>query len=320
MRAFLLCAGLSTRLGKVSAERPKPMLPVCGYPILAYGISNLVAHGVRDIVINTHHRADVIRDELGDGSRFGARIQYIHEEKLLGTGGGITHALHLLDPDNTDEPFISHNGKLIFDLDVTALVEQYRAARSQHGALGTLVVQRVPNAKDWGAVQVEYDDRGPRVTNILGDGNHMFCGVHITRPSVMRRLPDGECDSLRQGYIPWMHAGEFVGAYEHEGGYFAEHSTPERYLASNWALLGGQSLRNPPGPLTGVDPSAHVDSTATIVPPVRIAARATIAAGVTIGPYVVVGEGARVERDLERTIVWAGATATRDNSDPIVTG
>ncbi|HEY4176183.1 MAG TPA: NDP-sugar synthase [Kofleriaceae bacterium] len=311
MRAFMLCAGLSSRLGSLGAERPKPMLPVCGYPILAYGIANLVAHGVRDIVINTHHRADVIRDEIGDGSRFGARVQYIHEEKLLGTGGGIKHALALLDPDGKDEPFISHNGKLIFDLDVTALVAQYTHATAKHGSLGTLVVQKVPNAKDWGAVQVEYDAAGPRVTNILGDGNHMFCGVHVTRPSVMRRLPDGECDSLRQGYIPWMHAGERVAAYEHENGYFAEHSTPERYLASNWALLGGQKLRNPPGPVTGIDPDARIDSTATVVQPVRIAAHATIAPGVTVGPYVVVGEGARVEQNIERAIVWSDGTIVR---------
>ena len=87
MRAMLLCAGLSTRLGKLGTERPKPMLPVCGIPILAFGISNLVAHGIRDLVINTHHRGDVIRDELGDGRRFGARIQYIQEDVILGTGG-----------------------------------------------------------------------------------------------------------------------------------------------------------------------------------------------------------------------------------------
>ena len=57
MRAMLLCAGLSTRLGKLGAECPKPLLPVCGVPILHYGIANLVAHGIRDLVVNTHHRA-----------------------------------------------------------------------------------------------------------------------------------------------------------------------------------------------------------------------------------------------------------------------
>lgn len=292
------------------------MLPVCGIPILAYGISNLVAHGVRDIVINTHHRADIIRAEIGDGAKLGARIQYIHEEQVLGTGGGLKHALALLDPEGADEPFISHNGKLIFDLDITALVDAHRAAGD---VIGMMVVKRVPNAKEWGAVQVERDAAGPFITNILGEGEHMFCGVHVTRPSVMARLPDGVSDSIRQGYLPWLRAGERVGAFEHEGGYFAEHSTPERYLESNWALLRGEKLRHPPGPLSGIDPSARIDPSATIVEPVKICANAHVGAGVTVGPFAVVGERARVERSIERTVVWADAVVRPGENESIVT-
>src|SRR4051812_23050732 len=92
MRAMLLCAGLSTRLGKLGAECPKPLLPVCGIPILHYGIANLVAHGIKDLVINTHHRADLIEQAIGDGSALGARVRYSHEPQILGTGGGLKHA------------------------------------------------------------------------------------------------------------------------------------------------------------------------------------------------------------------------------------
>jgi NDP-sugar pyrophosphorylase family protein len=317
MRAMLLCAGLSTRLGKIGAECPKPMLPVCGIPILRYGIANLVAHGVRDLVINTHHRGDVIQRALGDGSALGARIQYSHEPKILGTGGALKQALPLLDPEGRDEPFFSVNGKLIFDLDFTALREAYdRAGRP----IGMMVVRRVPDAKSWGAVDVRVDDQGPHVVNVLGDGEHMFCGVHVTRPSVMARLPDGESDSIRQGYLPWMHAGERVAAYEHRDGYFAEHSTLERYVESSWALLSTDTLRNPPGPTRGIDPSAKIDPKATIVEPVRICANAVVGPH-KVGPFAVVGEGARVERDLERTVVWAGATANASNTgESIVVG
>ena len=313
MRAMLLCAGLSTRLGPLGAARPKPMLPVCGIPILAYGIANLVGHGITELVINTHHLGDVIQAEIGDGARFGARIRYIHEPQILGTGGGLKHALPLLDPDGRDEPFVSANGKLIFDVDFTALAAAYRAAGDP---LGMMVVRRVPDAKSWGAVMV----RDGNVVDILGDGEHMFCGIHVTRPSVMARLPDGESDSIRQGYLPWIRAGGRVAAYEHVDGYFAEHSTPERYLDSNWALLDGTPLRHPPGRTSGIDPTARVHSSARIIEPVKIGAAATIAAGVTVGPYAVVGDGARVERSLTRTIVWAGATADASNAgEPIVT-
>jgi NDP-sugar pyrophosphorylase family protein len=310
MRAMLLCAGLSTRLGKLGAECPKPMLPVCGIPILRYGIANLVAHGVRDLVINTHHRGDVIQAALGDGSALGARIQYSHEPRILGTGGGLKQALPLLDPDGTDEPFFSVNGKLIFDLDFTAVREAYDAAGRP---TGMMVVRRVPDAKSWGAVDVRVDDRGAHVVNVLGDGEHMFCGVHVTRPSVMARLPDGESDSIRQGYLPWMHAGERVAAYEHTDGYFAEHSTPERYLESSWALLRDTTLRHPPGPTRGIDPAAKVDPKATIVEPVRICAGAVVGPH-TVGPFAVIGEGARVERDISHAVVWAGATANAENA------
>ena len=315
MRAMLLCAGLSTRLGKLGGERPKPMLPVCGVPILAYGIANLVGHGIRDLVINLHHKGDLIREEIGDGRRFGARITYIDEPQILGTGGGLKHALHLLDPERTDEPFLSVNGKLIFDLDFTALVAAFRAA--PRDTLGMMVVRRVPDATSWGAVEVQPDGR---ITNILGDGEHMFCGVHITRPSVMARLPDGECDSIRQGYLPWLRGGERVLAYEHRDGYFAEHSTPERYLESNWALLGGTRLRHPPGPLTGIDPGVRIPDSTRIVEPVRIAAGAELAPGITVGPFAVVGSGARVLRSIERTVVWAGATADGPSPESIITG
>jgi len=315
MRAMLLCAGLSTRLGALGAERPKPMLPVCGIPILAYGIANLVAHGITELVINTHHRGEVIRDELGDGGRYGARIQYIHEAQLLGTGGGLKHALHLLDPGGRDEPFLSCNGKLIFDVDLTALAEAHRRAlAASPGLLGMMVVRRVPDALDWGAVDV----RDGRVRDILGTGDHMFCGVHVTRPSVVARLPEGDACMIRQGYLPWLRGGEAVAAFEHEDGYFCEHSTPERYLASNRALLGGAALRHPPGRLTGIDPTARIHPAAAIAEPVRIGAAAIIGPGAVIGPYAVVGDGAVVNAPIADAIVWAGARVDAPPAEPIV--
>lgn len=306
MKAMLLCAGLGTRLGKLGEARPKPMFPVCGRPILEYGIANLVGHGITELVINTHHLGEVIRAELGDGARLGARIQYVHEEVLLGTGGGLKNALSLLDPDGKDEPFLSLNGKLIFDVDLTALVAAHRAAGD---VLGMMVVRRDPDAVAWGAVQVAPDGAGPpRVTDILGQGQHMFCGVHVTRPSVVARLPAGEACMVRQGYLPWLRAGGRVVAWETPPVTFAEHSTPERYLASNWALLEGAPLRFPPGKLTGVDPTARVHPRAELVAPLYVGPGAVVEAGAKVGPLAVVGAGAHVEagRRLERAVLWAG--------------
>jgi NDP-sugar pyrophosphorylase family protein len=315
---MLLCAGYGTRLGAVSDECPKPMLPVCDVPIIRYGIAQLVAHGIRDIVVNLHHRGDVIESDLGDGSALGARIQYSREAEILGTGGGLKHGLALLDPNGDDQAFVSMNGKLIFDVDFTALLAHHR---DQPGAIGTMVVQRVPDAAQWGAVDVDGEPSRLRVRNILGAGHHMFCGVHVTRPSVVARLPDGEACMVRQGYLPWIASGATVAAFEHGAGYFAEHSTPARYLASNWALLDGVVLRNPPPSLSGVDPAASVAASATILPPIRIGPGAHIGQHATVGPYAVVGSGARIADGarVSRTVVWKGARVHGEVHDAIVT-
>jgi hypothetical protein len=67
-------------------------LPVCDRPILEYGIANLVAHDVTEIVFNLHHKGDVIRRAIRDGARLGARVQYVDEPVILGTGGGLKNA------------------------------------------------------------------------------------------------------------------------------------------------------------------------------------------------------------------------------------
>jgi mannose-1-phosphate guanylyltransferase len=311
---MLLCAGLSTRLGPLGAAIPKPLLPVCDIPIIRYGIALLTAHGIRDIVVNLHHRGELFRDELGDGSEFAARIQFVEEPVILGTGGGLKNALALLDPDGRDEPFLSMNGKLIFDLDLQALLSSIDPA-----AVGTLVVRKVPDARAWGAIQV---GAGGRVTDMLGDGAHMFCGVHVLRPSTVRRLPDGEACMIRQGYLPWLRAGELINAFDAGDVYFQEHSIPARYLQSSLDLLSGGRLRHPPAaPLRGVDQSAHVHPTARINHPVRIGAGSHIGEGAHIGPGAVVGAHAIVEPGtvLERAVVWPRTRVSGTVRDAIVT-
>ena len=318
-RAMLLCAGFGTRLGALSDARPKPLLPVCDRPILRYGLAMLARHGIVEIVINLHHRGDLIERELGDGRDLGVRIRYIREPELLGTGGGLKNALSLLDPEGDDAPFLSLNGKLIFDLDVPRLLDAFRSAGDM---LGMMVVRQTPDALSWGAVNVDETGAVPVVRDILGQGRHMFCGVHVTRPSVVRRLPAGEACMVRQGYLPWIHAGGTVAAYVADSdAYFAEHSTPQRYLQSNLDLLRGAWLSFSKGPRTGVHPSARVAADATLELPVLIAENAVIGAGAVVGPEAVVGVGAQVAAGVRvaRSVVWPGASLDRDAIDCIVT-
>jgi mannose-1-phosphate guanylyltransferase len=148
----------------------------------------------------------------------------------------------------------------------------------------------------------------------------MFTGIHVIEPALLDRLPAGVSDLIGDAYLPALRAGDRIGSMTMTG-YFAEHSTPESYLAGNLALLANPALlSHPPGPLVGVDPRAQVDASARIVPPVRLAAGAVVEAAAVVGPWAVVCDGGRVSAGAQvvRSVVWPGATAHGNVAGTIV--
>ncbi len=312
-RAMILAAGFGTRLGALSDERPKPLLPVADVPLIRYAVALLRGHGVRGIVVNLHHRGDLIMDELGDGRELGVHVVYSPEDTILGTGGGIRHALPLLG----DEPFFVVNGKIVIDVDLSEVLASHRAS----AAAATLVVRSDPDARRWNAIDAP-PEGGP-IRALLGEGEHMFTGIHVLDPALVARLPDDGTERciVRQGYIPWLAEGTSLNAYVARG-YFMEHSTPARYLEGNVNVLRGRAaLRHPPGVLIGVDPSAIVDPGARIVEPVRVGPRARIAKGAIVGPDTVIGHDAVVTENtrVERSVVWPGTHVSTHATAEILT-
>ena len=118
MKAIVLAAGKGERMRPITDRIPKPLVPVAGKPLIAYHLESLARAGVRDVVINLSHLGAQIPAALGDGSRFGLRIQYSDEGPVpFETGGGIFNALPLLGP----APFIVVNGDIWTDFDFSAL-------------------------------------------------------------------------------------------------------------------------------------------------------------------------------------------------------
>ena len=83
LRALVLAAGLGTRLGPLSDERPKPLVPVCDLPLIRYAIALLAGHGVTEIAVNLHHKGELIERELGTGADLGVSITYSREAEIL---------------------------------------------------------------------------------------------------------------------------------------------------------------------------------------------------------------------------------------------
>jgi len=313
MQAMILAAGRSTRLGAIGLALPKPLLPVCGYPAITFAIELCRRAGLCDIIVNLHHHGDKVGQTLGDGSRFGVRLRYSVEEELLGTGGALWKARYMFEPG----PILVINGKVAADIDLGRVMEAHRNAAPR--TLATMVVRADPNPELWAPIGVDTTGAVFSIRGKRGDRTalgsilpRMFAGIHVVEPALLDRLPEGVSDVIGDAYIPALLDGHRIGSLS-MAGYFAEHSTPERYLAGNFELMQNPGiLPQAPGPLVGVDPSAQIDASARILPPVRIAAGAVIEAGAVVGPLVVVSGGGRVAAGAEiaRSVVWPGATAT----------
>ena len=318
-RAIVLAAGFGTRLGALSDERPKPLLPVADHALIRYAIALLAGHGITEVAINLHHRGELIERELGDGSALGVRIHYSREESILGTGGGLVRIGDWLT-DGGRAPFLVVNGKILIDVDLHELLARHHA----HDAAATMVVRETPDAAKWGAIEVDESGRVRRIIGVGQPAPHvcMFTGVHVLSPRLLARLPaTGESDSIRQAYLPALEAGDRIEAILYDG-YFHEHSTPERYLEGNWNALEGRAhLRHPPGPLAGVDPTAHLLPSVHVEGSHRIGPHANLGSNVTLAGRVVVGAHARIANNvrLERVVVWPDSECNESLTDAIVT-
>lgn len=305
MRAMILAAGFGTRLRPLTDELPKPLVPVLGRPLIEHTISLLRRVGINEIVINLHHLPDAIPAALDDGSELGVSIRYVVEKGgILGTGGGIKGARHLLDDGET---IVVINGDIVLEPELSAALELHR----QLGAGATLVLRRDPRAPKYGSLEVDSEGRVRRLLGlpkvISCDPQArlqtlMFSGVHLLEPALLERLPDEGC-IVRHLYRTMVDDGEVLGGYVDEGPW-AELGTVSDYLEVNLALLRGELvMRHLKPPPTGVlvDPDAEVASDDLLEGP------------------VCVGSGARVLARATRSIIWPGAVVDEPVSDAVVT-
>lgn len=167
MKAMLLAAGKGTRMRPLTDHTPKPLLKAGGKALIEWHIERLVAAGVREFVINTAHLGDQLPAVLGDGERYGARIQYSHEGECLETGGGILRALPLLQTGVVGEPFLVVSADVWCDYDFAGLLQ-----RPLHGLAHLILVGNPahhPEGDFWlgaeGVVQMDNTLLGENLAN-----------------------------------------------------------------------------------------------------------------------------------------------------------
>jgi NDP-sugar pyrophosphorylase family protein len=236
MKGMILAAGYGERLWPLTADRTKPALPVLGKPLVGYVAEYLAHHGVDDIVVNLHHRPESVRSSLGDGSRFGVHLEYIHEPVILGTSGALDNARDYF----TSETFVVINGKIITDIDLTAALETHRST----GALATLILKKNLARERFSVVETS-DGKVIRFSGMPrpdGDVALMFTGIQILEPRIFEYIPRGVFShSTTEVYPAAIARGETIAAHVAEGNW-RELSTLRRYLDISLALLKEKDL------------------------------------------------------------------------------
>jgi NDP-sugar pyrophosphorylase family protein len=233
MRGMILSAGYGTRLWPLTEDRTKPAIPILGKPLVGYVAEYLSHFGIRDILVNLHHRPQSVRNVLGDGSGFGVNLDYIEEPVILGTSGALDNARSTLERDT----FVVVNGKIITDIDLHQALKTHR----DMDAIATLVL--LPNTrrerftvihtdeglfKGLGEMPVQ-DSRQPPPL--------MFTGIQILEPRIFEYIPRGVFSHTTTDVYPQaVAAGERVAVHVASGSWY-ELSTIQRYLDISLNLL-----------------------------------------------------------------------------------
>lgn len=223
MKAMLLAAGFGKRMRPLTDNTPKPLLLCAGKPLIVYHIEALVKIGVTEIVINHAYLGEQIEAALGDGSAYGASIQYSPEREPLNTGAGIARALPLLG----DEPFILANGDVWTDFDFAGIL-------NKPIGLAHLVMVKNPEHNPQGDFTLTPKGQ------LIADRHHdngvslTYSGLGILHPKLFAFCPRGPFP-LRQPLMTAMEDNQVSGEL-HEGKW-TDVGTPERLAELEQEIL-----------------------------------------------------------------------------------
>ncbi len=323
MRAMVLAAGFGTRLRPLTELRAKPACPVAGRLLIHFPLARLAAAGVTHALLNTHHLPETVRAAVGE-KPFGLDVEFIHEETILGTGGGLKHARDRLG----DDAFLLLNGDTISEADPAALLDDHRA----HEATATLALLDDPRSTHYGAIEVDENGRVVDIADLLGKKGvrrGLFIGMHALSRDIFAAMPPDDFFCIvRETYLPLLRRHPGAVRARFVDGRFFDLGRPVDLLTANAALLrepGAFSFihdgLNAHADNVWISPSAVVDATAQLYGPLIVGPHAQVGAHAVLGPETAVGAGAIVAAHsrLERCIVWEETPVAGAFADEILT-
>jgi mannose-1-phosphate guanylyltransferase len=290
-KAFVLGAGLGTRLRPLTNRVPKPLLPIFGKPLITFALDHLRQAGIEKFWINSHHLPANFASQFPGGEYKGASLELIYEPDVLETGGGIKNIEHRIG----DETFVVYSGDVLTDLPLDRLLEEHRTQDNDV----TLALRTTGFSKS-----VHWSRETGRVTDLLGavgsgeSGEFDFAGISVWNSSVFPRIRSGIKTSFIPIIIEWIKSGGKIGGVPLEESRWFNLGSRREYLSAH-RVIARECWR--PDYLRGNAWPAQSDPSANISLDSQIVGGSYVGAQCTVGPGVL----------LENSILFPGSIVPR---------
>lgn len=302
MRAMVLAAGLGTRLLPLTRDLAKPAVPFANRSLIHYCLEWLCENGVDRVVINLHHCPETVIAAV-EGRSWPVEIDFSHEPQILGTAGGVKKA----EKHFANGTFIMVNSDSLYEVDLAGPLALHR----QEGAVATMILREASSKDPYGRVIV---DTAGRVKEIRGretlheaTEGHIFTGIHVFEPEVLRYVPPGRFYEINQMVYPQLiQEGRIVQGFVSDA-FWADVGHHKAYLQAHRDVLRRRSIT-----LVSESPmSSNID----LHPPVLVGRECHIGGGARIGPMAVVGHRCTIGPGsvIEDSVLWDDVTVGHDS-------
>ena len=307
MKSVIMAGGEGTRLRPLTANQPKPMLPLGNRPMMEHIVRHVHNHGFKDIVVTVQFLASQVRNYFGDGSDMGVDLTYATETTPLGTAGSVRNAAEQLQ-----DTFLVISGDALTDVDLGELVAFHR----QSGAMGTVALKHMENPLEFGIVITREDGRierfleKPHWGQVFSDT--INTGIYVLEPEVFEHIPDGPSDFAGDIFPKLLEVGAPLYGFVVDG-YWEDVGNLEAYQRAHQDILDGRVKLDLGGfevcPGVWLGEGAEVDPDARLDGPVLIGDFAKVERDAHLREYSVIGSGVVVKSgaSLHRAIVHDNA-------------
>ncbi|MFF3022740.1 sugar phosphate nucleotidyltransferase [Gottfriedia sp. NPDC057948] len=294
MKVVILAGGYGQRLLPITNNIPKPLLPIANRAAIEHLILHLTRLGFNEFIIQLHYMSQAIIETINAMKLKNVSIDYIIEEKSLGSAGCLRLSKHFLH-----EPFLLVNGDILFDGDIREALKNHFESKSKF----SMFVKQVDKCGSYGNVKVkngqiidfiEKPNEGSEISKLVNTG------IYIMSPELLDQIPENRYFDISNDLIPLMLKNNISLNAFHLKGYWIDYGTPRRFAKLNVDWI--EEKLNLPIPAVQILPriflGEHVtiNNNVKIVSPVIIGNDVTIEENCVIGPYVSISSNIRIDQ------------------------